>query len=106
MALGLVVILSLCYFASMKAVDKMDRAFTNDTRALQVVGNTIERLYNKENYTSKDVRNIFMDEFRKGGFSTNSGISPKVKMKQDSTVLGLLRANGKAIIEVNIICQK
>lgn len=106
MALGLLMLLSVCYFFSMRTIDKMDRAFTDDTRALQTVSNTVERLDNKRQYRGEDVKRIFMDEFKKSGFAINSGITPRVKIGADSTELSLLKANGKAVIEVNIKCQK
>jgi len=106
MALGLLMLLFACYFASMKTIDKMDRAFTNDTRALQTVANTVERLDDKKDYRGNDVKRIFMDEFKKSGFSENSGIAPHVKIDADFTELSLLKANGKPVIEVKIKCQK
>ena len=106
MALGLLMLLSACYFASMKTIDKMDRTFTNDTRALQTVANTVERLDNKKDYRSGDVKRIFMDEFGKSGFAENSGIVPRVSVGDEYTELTLLKANGKPVIEVKIKCQK
>jgi len=106
MALGLMMLLYVCYFASTKTIDKMDRAFTNDARALQTMNNTIERLNNKKDYSGIDVKKIFMDEFGKSGFAMNSQIVAQVKIHADSTALAIIKANGKAIIEVQIKCQK
>jgi hypothetical protein len=106
MAMGLMVLLYVCYFASTKTIDKMDRAFTNDARALQTVSNTVERLDNKKNYNGVDVKKIFMDEFSKSGFAKNSQIVPHVRINSESTTLALFKKNGKAIVEVQIKCQK
>jgi len=106
MAMGLMMLLYVCYFASTKTIDKMDRAFTNDARALQTVSNTVERLEYKKHYSSAEVKRIFMDEFSKSGFAKNCAIKPHVRINPDSTSLALLKANGKAIIEVRIKCQK
>jgi len=106
MAMGLMVLLYVCYFASTKTIDKMDKAFTNDARALQTVSNTVERLEHKKHYSGDDIKRIFMDEFSKSGFAMNSKIVPRVRINPDSTALALVKANGKAIIEVRIKCQK
>lgn len=106
MAMGLMVLLYVCYFASTKTIDKMDKAFTNDTRALQTVSNTVERLKHKIHYSGEEVKRIFMDEFSKSGFAKNSKIVPRVRINPGSTTLALIKANGKAIIEVRIKCQK
>lgn len=106
MALGLMMLLFVCYFASTKTIDKMDRSFTNDTRALQTVSNTVERLDRQKKYNGNDVKRIFMDEFSKSGFALNAKIVPRVRIKADFTDLSLIKANGKAIIEVQIKCQK
>lgn len=106
MAMGLMMLLYVCYFASTKTIDKMDKAFTNDARALQTVSNTVERLNNKQKYSGDDVKRIFVDEFSKSGFAANSQIVPRVRINPESTTLALIKANGKAIIEVRIKCQK
>jgi uncharacterized protein (UPF0335 family) len=106
MALGLMMVLFVCYFTSVKTIDKMDKAFTNDTRALQTVSNTVERLEHKKQYSCDDIKRIFMDEFCKSGFSENSRIVPYVKINVESADLALIKANGKAIIEVQIKCRK
>jgi uncharacterized protein (UPF0335 family) len=106
MAMGLMMLLYVCYFASTKTIDKMDRAFTNDARALQTVSNAIERIEHKKHYSGLDVKRIFMDEFSKSGFAKNCPIKPRVRISPDSTSLALVKANGKAIIEVRIKCQK
>ena len=106
MALGLMLLLSVCYFASLKTIDRMDRAFTNDARALQVISNTVERLDRQKHYSPADIKRIFTDEFDKGGFPENSKISTNIKAGTDSSTLTILKANGKAIIEVKIKCRK
>ena len=105
-ALGLLVLLSVCFFASLNTIKRMDRAFSNDTRALQTVSNTVERLRFMKKFKNDEIKKVFIDEFQKGGFSKNCGITPMVKAKPDSSDIALLRANGKTIIEVNIKCRK
>ena len=105
-ALGLVALLGVCYSASVKTIDRMDRAFTNDARALQTISNTVERLAQKKRYGNDDIRKIFLDEFSKSGFTADPKITPLVKTETDGSKLALLRANGKAVIEVKILCRK
>lgn len=105
-AMGLIMLLYACYFGAARALRKMDRAFTGDTRALQTVSNTIERLENKKRYGNNDIKRIFMDEFQKGGFAENSGVTPQIKQNADSSTLSFIRKNGKAVIEVKIKCRK
>jgi 4-amino-4-deoxy-L-arabinose transferase-like glycosyltransferase len=106
MAMGLVMLLLVCYWASVKGLDKMDKAFSNDARSLQAVSNTVERLARKSSYGNAEIKKVFLDEFNKGGFTADPKITPLVKTEADGSKLALLRANGKAIIEVKIKCRK
>ena len=106
MAMGLVMLLLVCYWASVKGLDKMDKAFSNDARSLQTVSNTVERLSRKSSYGNAEIKKVFLDEFNKGGFTADPEITPLVKAESDGSKLALLRANGKAIIEVEIKCRK
>ncbi len=106
MAMGLMMLLYVCYYASTKTIDKMDKAFTNDARGLQTISNTVERLEHKKHYNNDDIRQIFLDEFSKSGFAVDSKITPHVRTDSESSTLSLLKFNGKAIIEVRIKCLK
>lgn len=106
MALGLLVLLFACYFQSIRSLEAMDQFFSNESRGLLVVDNTIERLEFKRHYGSKEIKQIFLEEFRKGGFGDNSKITPRTVIKGDTVELSVLKANGKAIIEVEVKCRK
>jgi hypothetical protein len=102
MALGLLLLLFACYFQSAKSLEAMDRFFSKESRAILVLDNTIERLGARKHYGSKEIKQIFLEEFRKGGFGDNSLIVPKAVIKNDMVKLSVLKANGKAIIEVEV----
>ena len=106
MALGLLVLLFACYFQSVRSLEAMDRSFSKESRAILVVDNTVERLGARKYYGSREIKKIFLEEFRKGGFGDNSLIAPKVVVKNDMVKLSVLKANGKAIIEVEVKCRK
>ncbi len=104
-ALGLLMILTTCFFASLKTLNNMDRTFSSEKRALMVADNTLERLANKKNYNSIDVKRIFMDEYQKSGLKNYSRITPKIEVQDNHTFLVLLKPNGKTFIKVPVKCQ-
>ena len=106
MALGLLVLLFACYFQSIRSLESMDRSFSNESRGLLVIDNTVERLGSKKHYGIKEIKQIFLEEFRKGGFGDNSLVVPRAVIKNDMVKLSVLKANGKAIIEVDVKCRK
>lgn len=106
MALGLLMVLAAAFFVSLRTLDRMDRAFTAETRALQTVGNTVERLGQLKHYDAAGIKRVFLDEFGKSGFPGTSRTGPRFVAGAEYCTLAIIKADGKTVIEVRIKCRK
>jgi len=106
MALALLALLAACFAASLRVVDKMDRLFSAETRALMVVDNTVERLSHLSGYDAERIRTIFLDECRAGDITGRNGrLRPLFTAEPGTACMVLLQANDKPMIEVKIKCR-
>lgn len=105
-ALGLLMVLSACFYATMNTIQKMDKSFTDESCGLMVVDNTIERLEHKKKYNSDDVKRIFLDEYDKSGIKDRTKMITGLSLNNDGVAVAIIKKNGKPIIEVQIKCRQ
>ena len=105
-ALGLLMILTACFFATTSTIQRMDKSFTGESCGLMVVDNTLERLEHRKQYNIDDVKRIFLDEYEKSGISDRTKMTAGFTPDADGAVLAIIRNNGKPLIEVQIKCQQ
>jgi hypothetical protein len=105
-ALGLLMVLSACFYATMNTIQKMDKSFTDESCGLMVVDNTIERLEHKKQYNSDDVKRIFLDEYDKSGIKDRTKMIAGFTPDNDGAAVAIIKKNGKTLIEVQIKCRQ
>lgn len=105
-ALGLLMILTACFFATTNTIQRMDKSFTDESCGLMVVDNTIERLEHKKQYKVDDVKRIFLDEYGKSGIKDRTKMAAAFTPSADGAMLAIIENNGKPLIEVKIKCQQ
>lgn len=105
-ALGLLMILTVCFFATTNTIQRMDKSFTDESCGLMVVDNTLERLEHKKQYNAEDVKRIFLDEYEKSGIKDRTKMLAGFTPKPDGAMLAIIKNNGKPLIEVQIKCQQ
>jgi len=104
-ALGLLAILMACFHTSYRVVSKQNQVFGDETRALQVIDNTVERLSVRESYTGADIEAVFQEEYGKSGLSVGSRYRPTCTQDSHTAILTVLRKNGRALVRIKLRCS-
>lgn len=103
-ALGLMVLLTACFFSSLKMLREMNASFTTENRGLSVLDNTLERLESIKAYDSKKAEQIFLDEYRKSCLARNDKVRPDTKKENGIIWMRIMKTNNKALAEVKLKC--
>lgn len=105
-ALGLLMVLTACFFATTNTIQRMDKSFTDESCGLMVVDNTLERLEHKKQYKLDDVKRIFLDEYDKSGIKDRTKMLVAFTPSPDGATLAIIKHNSNPLIEVQIKCQQ
>ena len=105
-AMGLLLMLSTAFLASMRSVSRLNNLVAAEAQAVQVADNSVERLAALANYSSAQVKVIFMDEYNKSSLPIAKKITTKIIEQPNQLLLQFIKPNGRTLLEVKIPCKK
>lgn len=105
-AMGLLLMLSSVFLASMRSVKQLNNLVMAEAQAVQVADNTVERLSAMPNYSSAQVKAVFMDEYAKSNLPIVKKITPQITEQPNQLLLQFIKPNGRQLLEVKIPCKK
>jgi hypothetical protein len=105
-AIGLMALLSACFFASLGTVRDMAGVFTEESRARLVLDNTVERLSGAAGFSPDELRRVFLDEYGKSCLADNSALKPEIRRDGACVCPSIIKKNGKPLAELRIKCEK
>lgn len=101
-ALGLLSMVAVLFSSSVNNLRILDKNFTRESRALQVLDNSLERISFEKNADYKRVSDIFEDEFRKSVLEGDEEVRKSCELRGGKAVLEIQRKNGKKIAKIEV----
>ncbi len=106
-ALGLLAMAATLFSASMHNFRIMDKNFTRESRALQVLDNSIERISFEKKPDIKTIKEIFEDEFGRSVLEGDGEVSNTCEIRENKILLKIKQKNGRklAAVEIKLVKQ-
>ncbi|MFZ2653425.1 MAG: hypothetical protein WAX69_00785 [Victivallales bacterium] len=101
-AMGLLAMVGALFSSSVHNLRIMDRNFTRESRALQVLDNSLERISFEKNADFKRMKDIFEDEFRRSVLEGDEEVRKSCEIRNGKAVLEIQRKNGKKMARIEI----
>ncbi|HCE44736.1 MAG TPA: hypothetical protein DET40_14435 [Lentisphaeria bacterium] len=103
-AMGLLAMVAALFSSSAYNLRIMDRNFTRESRALQVLDNSLERISFEKNADFARIKDIFEDEFKKSVLECDDEVRKSCEIRNGRAVLEIQRKNGKKMARIEIKC--
>jgi hypothetical protein len=104
-AMGLLALVAVLFSSSAHNLRIMDRNFTRESRALQVLDNSLERISFEKNADFKRVKDVFEDEFRKSVLEGDEEVRKSCEIRNGKAVLEIHRKSRKRMAKIEIKLQ-
>ncbi|HBC88632.1 MAG TPA: hypothetical protein DCZ94_16920 [Lentisphaeria bacterium] len=101
-AMGLLAMVAALFSSSAHNLRVMDRNFTRESRALQVLDNSLERISFEKKADFARIKDIFEDEFRRSVLEGDDDVRKCCEIRNGRAVLEIQRKNGKKIGRIEI----
>gem|GEM_PF-1994594 len=101
-ALGLLGLAFTLFLSASGNARAMERNFTRESRAVQVLDNTIERISFEKNASVEEAKDIFEDEFARSRLIDDIDALRSSEVRDGKLRLEITRKNGKRLAAVEI----
>ena len=105
-ALAVMALLTTCFFASLRSLVDMDKAFSAESRAILVLDNTLERAEFLKSPSSDELKRLFDSEYGKSPLKADDSIRKSFDYAEGEAHFRILKANGKPLAEVKVKCGR
>jgi hypothetical protein len=101
-AVALLGIVSTCFFMTINHMNKAERNFIRENRAILVLDNSLERINALKNATTENIKTIFDDEYQKSSLNGNKKISLFCEIRKNTIQLSFKDNRNRIIAQVNL----
>jgi hypothetical protein len=101
-AAAVLFLLISCFYASVTALLRFQRAVADENSAIVVLANTLERIEAGDRRDEGRVRRILEDEFAGSALAGRGRLAPVCSRKDDGLRVGIARSDGVCVAEVRI----
>lgn len=101
-SMGILVIVMSCFSAVLNGVQKIERAYAQENRAIVVLNNMVERLEAQKTWGHSTASRILKEEFNKSELAGHAEFSPKCSVEGEGVRAAILKKNGKTLAKVEL----
>ncbi|MEI6423472.1 MAG: hypothetical protein WCP55_14720 [Lentisphaerota bacterium] len=101
-AIGLLAMVSVLFSSAVHNLRILDKNFTRESRALQVLDNSLERISFEKNADFKRINDIFEDEYKRSVLEGDEEVRKSCELRNGKAVLEIQRKNGKKIAKIEV----
>jgi len=101
-AVALLGIISTCFFMTINHMDKAEKNFTRENRAILVLDNSLERINALQDATPENIKTIFEDECLKSSLNGNKKIIPFCEIRKNTIQLSFKDGRNRIVTQVSI----
>jgi type II secretory pathway pseudopilin PulG len=96
--MAVLIVLFAAFSSTLSSVYQANNTFVSESKALLVLGNTIERLKNRDNISIQELKKVFDDEFRRSDLSKNDLYRGTTIKQGKDFLIRIIRVRDKRIL--------
>jgi len=101
-AMAILFLLTGCFYASLNGVRRLEQVYWNETRAVVVLNNVLERVRVERNVQEQRVAAILREEFAQSGLPIHTQPATQRDSGRGTITIGILKDNGKPLAQMDV----